>query len=132
MAFPQFFRVSALPTQPFAPAFPGVLTSLPAGLTLPVQDLMTVSPDFATLYSYNANFSFSRELRRDFVASASFLYTKGTRLPVYRNINLMPSGLFLRMAVRSSVRLPASTRLQQHPFRGVGRQLELQRAELDC
>ena len=92
---PAFFRVSALPTQPFAPAFPGVLTSLPAGLTLPVQDLMTVSPDFATLYSYNANFSFSRELRRDFVASASFLYTKGTRLPVYRNINLMPSGAFL-------------------------------------
>ena len=92
---PPFFRVSALPTQPFAPAFPNVLTSLPAGLTLPVQDLMTVAPDFATLYSYNANVSISRELGRDFVASASYLYTKGTHLPVYRNINLVPSGAYL-------------------------------------
>jgi hypothetical protein len=92
---PAFFRVSALPTQPFAPAFPSMLTSIPAGFGLPVQDLMTVSPDFATLYSYNANLSMSRELSRDFVASVSFLYTKGTHLPVYRNINLVPSGAFL-------------------------------------
>jgi hypothetical protein len=86
---PSFFRVSALPTQPFAPAFPNGLTSLPAGFSLPVQDLMTVSPDFATLYSYNANVSISRELGRDFVTSASYLYTKGTHLPIYRNINLV-------------------------------------------
>jgi hypothetical protein len=92
---PVFFMVSALPTQPFAPAFPAVLPSLPAGLSLPVQDLMTVSPDFATLYSYNANLSISRELDRDLVASASYLYTKGTHLPVYRNINLVPSGTYL-------------------------------------
>jgi hypothetical protein len=63
-------------------------------LSLPVQDLMTVSPDFATLYSYNANVSISRELGRNFVASASYLHTKGTHLPVYRNINLVPSGTF--------------------------------------
>ena len=29
------------------------------------------------------------------MASASYLYTKGTHLPVYRNINLMPSGAYL-------------------------------------
>jgi hypothetical protein len=56
---------------------------------------MTVSPNFATLYSYNANFSVSRELGRELVASASYLYTKGTHLPVYRNINLLPSGAYL-------------------------------------
>jgi hypothetical protein len=92
---PAFFRVSALAIQPFAPAFPNVLSSLPAGFGLPVQDLMTVSPNFATLYSYNANFSVSRELGRELVASASYLYTKGTHLPVYRNINLVPSGAYL-------------------------------------
>jgi hypothetical protein len=92
---PSYFRVSALPTLPFAPAFPAVLTALPAGFNLPVQDLMTVAPDFATLYSYNANVSVSHELGRDFVASASYLYTKGTHLPVYRNINLVPSGAYL-------------------------------------
>ena len=92
---PAFFRVSALPTQPFAPAFPEMLPSLPTGFSLPVQDLMTVSPDFATLYSYNANISVSRELGRNLVASASYLYTKGTHLPVDRNVNLVPSGTFL-------------------------------------
>jgi hypothetical protein len=60
-----------------------------------VQDLMTVSPDFATLYSYNANFSVTREMGRNLVATASYLYTKGTHLPVYRNINLVPSGAHL-------------------------------------
>src|SRR5262249_52339303 len=74
---PAFLRLSALPIQPFAPAFPDVLSSLPTGFTLPVQDLMTVSPDFATLYSQNASLSISREVARDLVASASYLYTKG-------------------------------------------------------
>jgi len=92
---PAFLMVSTLPTEPFAPAFPAVLPSRPAGLSLPVQDLTTVSPDFATLYSYNANVSISRELGRNLVASASYLNTKGTHLPVYRNINLVPSGTYL-------------------------------------
>ena len=69
--------------------------NLPTGVNLPVQDLMTVSPDFATLYSFNANVSISRELAKGFVVSGSYLYTKGTHLPVYRNINLVPSGAFL-------------------------------------
>jgi len=56
---------------------------------------MTVSLDFATLYSFNANASISRELGSGFVFSGSYLYTKGTHLPVYRNINLVPSGAYL-------------------------------------
>ncbi len=92
---PNFFRISALPIQPFAPAFPDVLSSLPTGLTLPIQDLMTVSPDFSTLYSYNASVSISHEIARNLVASGSYLYTKGTRLPVYRNINLVSCGVYL-------------------------------------
>ena len=54
-----------------------------------------MSPDFATLYSFNANASISRELGSGFVVSGSYLYTKGTHLPVYRNINLVPSGAYL-------------------------------------
>lgn len=54
-----------------------------------------MSPDFATLYSFNANASISRELPKGFVVSGSYLYTKGTHLPVYRNINLVPSGAYL-------------------------------------
>ncbi len=92
---PAFFNITATPAQPFAPAFPNVFTALPTGFSQPSQTIYTVSPDFATLYSFNANLSISHELGRNFVASASYLYTKGTRLPVYRNINVVPSGSFL-------------------------------------
>ena len=92
---PIFFNISATPSSVFAPSFPNSFTQLPSGFNLAVQDITTVSPDFATLYSYNGNVSITRELSSNFVVSASYLYTKGTRLPVYRNINLVPSGAFL-------------------------------------
>ena len=62
---------------------------------LPAQDMTTVSPDFATLYSINANVSISREIAGNSSLSASYLYTAGNRLPVYRNINVVPQGAFL-------------------------------------
>ena len=92
---PAFFNISAGPGASFAPAFPNAFTQLPTGFNLATQDITTVSPDFATLYSYNANASVTRELSRNYALSASYLYTKGTHLPVYRNINLVPSGAFL-------------------------------------
>ena len=50
---PQFFNVSARPRR-FAPSFPDVFTSRPAGFTLAPQTSPR-SPDFAKLYSINAN-----------------------------------------------------------------------------
>ena len=92
---PAFFTLTAIPGVAYAPAFPNVLPSAPTGLNAPAGDITTVSPDFATLYSCNANVSISQEIGGGFVATASYLYTKGTHLPVYRNINLVPSGSFL-------------------------------------
>ena len=54
-----------------------------------------MDPRFATLYSYNANLTISRELGANFVLSAGYLYTSGSHLPVYRNINLVPTGATL-------------------------------------
>ena len=92
---PQFFNVTTGPGTGFAPAFPNVFTSVPAGFTLAPQTIYTVDPRFATLYSYNANLTISRELGANFVLSAGYLYTSGTHLPVYRNINLVPTGATL-------------------------------------
>jgi hypothetical protein len=64
-------------------------------LNIPPGNITTISPNFATLYSYNANFSITREIGAGFVATASYLYTKGTHLPIYVDINLVPSGNFL-------------------------------------
>ena len=92
---PAFFTLTAIPGVPYAPAFPSVLPSAPTGFNAPPGDITTISPNFATLYSYNANISISQEIGGGFVATGSYLYTKGTHLPVYRNINLVPSGAFL-------------------------------------
>jgi hypothetical protein len=87
---PIFFNVSTGPTASFAPAYPNVFTSIPTGLTFGLQDITGISPDFRNLYSYNANLSITRQLTSDMVLSATYLYTKGTGLPVYRNVNLIP------------------------------------------
>lgn len=88
---PQFFQVSVTPSQTFAPAFPNVFSAIPQGFTLALQDITTVSPDFATLYSGNANLSISREITKDLALTATYLFTRGNRLPVFRNINLVPT-----------------------------------------
>jgi hypothetical protein len=92
---PQYFAISLLAQQPFAPSFPNVLPTSIQGLPAITQDISTVSPDFATLYSGNANVSVSREFSPDLAVTATYLFTRGNRLPVYRNINLVPSGLSL-------------------------------------
>jgi carboxypeptidase family protein len=91
---PQFFTLSIAPGAAFAPAFPAVFTGVPSGATVPL-DVNTVSPDFASLYSINANFSITRELTPSMSLTASYLCTAGNRLPVYRNINVVPGGTFL-------------------------------------
>ena len=89
---PQYFNFSVPGTSPLAPAFPNVLTALPTGFNLPTQTVTTVSPDFRTTYSANFNVQISREITPNFGISASYLYTKGTHLPIYRNINTIPNG----------------------------------------
>lgn len=89
---PQFFNLSVTPTNPIAPSFPNVFSGVPAGFTRTLQDITTVSPDFATLYSSNANVSISRELGSNFGVTATYLFTRGNRLPIYSNINLGLTG----------------------------------------
>lgn len=74
------------------PNFPSILTALPTGANIPTQSVDTVSPDFATLYSGNFNVSITREIAPKTAITATYLYTRGNRLPIYRNINLLPSG----------------------------------------
>ena len=89
---PAFFAISATPQLPFAPAFPNVLSGVPQGFSPSIQDITTVSPDFASLYSVNGNLAVSREIARDTALTITYLFTRGDRLPVMRNINLVPSG----------------------------------------
>ena len=89
---PVFYTVNVSPAQPFAPSFPNVFSGSPTGFTLPTQDIFTVSPDFASLYSINGNISVSRELGANAGVTATYLYTKGNRLPIWSNLNLIRNG----------------------------------------
>jgi hypothetical protein len=91
---PAYFTLSIAPTAAFAPAFPAIFNGVPSGASVPL-DVNTVAPDFANLYSINANVSVERELTPTMSLSASYLYTAGNRLPVYLSSNLVPSGSFL-------------------------------------
>lgn len=88
---PQFFSISVPPSSALAPTFPNVFNGIPTGFTLATQDITTVSPNFSTLYSINANASISRDLGNNSGITATYLYTRGNRLPVFSNINLVPS-----------------------------------------
>jgi hypothetical protein len=92
---PAYFNITRTPTQALAPAFPSIFNGVPSGLAVPTQDIFTVAPDFATLYSVNANASVSREIGRSAGITATYLYTSGSHLPVWSNINLIPSGATL-------------------------------------
>jgi hypothetical protein len=89
---PIFFSISVPPTNAVAPSYPNVFPGIPTGFVLATQDITTVSPNFATLYSANANVSISRDLGGNAGITATYLYTTGNRLPVWRNINLIPNG----------------------------------------
>jgi hypothetical protein len=91
---PAYFTLSIAPTASFAPAFPAIFSGIPSGVTVPL-DVNTVASDFANLYSINGNFSVTRELTSTMSLTASYLYTAGNRLPVYRSINVVPSGTTL-------------------------------------
>ena len=93
---PDFFSISVTPASPIAPAFPDVFTGIPSGFSRSVQDITTVSPDFANLYSVNANLTLGHSFSENLGVEATYLFTRGNRLPVYRNINLIPSGQRLR------------------------------------
>jgi hypothetical protein len=83
-----YFNANIPPTSAIAPAFPNVFTSAPA-VTLGNQDVAGVSPDFRTLYSINTNIMVTRELSSDMALTVGYLYTKGTGLPIARNINFI-------------------------------------------
>lgn len=82
----RFVNISVLPAQPFAPDFPAVFTAAPSA-AVPQQSVRAVAPDFANLYSFNANAQVTQELGPDTAVTVGYLYTKGSHIPIHRQIN---------------------------------------------
>jgi hypothetical protein len=76
-------------TAPGAPAFPGAASTG----TIAQQSPWAVNPDFSVAHTWQSNAQFERQFGRDFTASVSVMYAKGTQLPVVNDINLInPTG----------------------------------------
>ena len=109
---PTFFNFTFNPTTAGAPRFPSTLGSLPAGVALPRQSVEAIAPEFANLYAFHTNMQVEQALSRDLSVTGGLIYSKGTRLPIYRNINpINPVGQLADGRPVFSSTISAATRL---------------------
>jgi hypothetical protein len=109
---PVFFNFTFNPTTTGAPSFPNTLGSLPAGSALPRQSVEAVASDFSNLYAFHSNAQIEHALSRDYSLTGGIIYSKGTHLPVYRNINpINPVGTLADGRPVFSSTISAATRL---------------------
>lgn len=92
---PRTFTTTLSPTSAGAPAFPGNLSNLPAGFSLPTQSTVAMGSDFSTQYTILTNVQLERALTDDLSVSIGYVNSLGRNLPVLVNTNLMPTGATL-------------------------------------
>ena len=77
-----------------APAFPITFSgSLPPGSVLPPQNIDTIAPDFETMYALHANVQLEQAIAENLSFAAGYIHSGGRHIPIYRNINLIPSSI---------------------------------------
>jgi hypothetical protein len=78
------------PTSAGAPAYPSTFASAPSGSgTKPSIDV--VSPEFQRPTIQMFDFTVDRQLPRHMTLSASYLYSHGANLPIFRDVNFSPA-----------------------------------------
>lgn len=82
------------PGDAVAPTYPNTLPALPSGV-LGSASVFRLDSDFRRPRLQEANIGIERQIRNDLSVSASFVYTKGERLPVNFDTNL-PAPAFVR------------------------------------
>ncbi len=92
----RFFNVSFTPTSLNAPVFPNTFSgSLPPGSTLARQDIDTIAPDFETMYAIHTNFQIEQAITENLSLAVGFVHSDGRHIPIYRQINCLPTGAAL-------------------------------------
>jgi Carboxypeptidase regulatory-like domain/TonB dependent receptor len=97
-------------TSPGAPAFPTVISSVPAPSTPP--SIWTVSPNFKNAYTLNFSLQVQRELSKSDALTVGYVHTAGRNLEFLRNMNLInPIGTLADGRPIFSTAVNANTRL---------------------
>jgi hypothetical protein len=89
---PRLLAANVTPSQAGAPAFPGVLSGLPAGVTLPTPSIRTVNPDFDSQWALLTNVQLERALTADMSVALGYVNSTGRDLPVLLNSNVVATG----------------------------------------
>jgi hypothetical protein len=92
-----------------APVFPNLLTSG----TLVAPDVQFFDADFQLPQIHQADFIFEREIARNTVVSASYLFSYGNSLPNFVDTNLRPPATFVNMTVNGG---PFAGQVYQTPL----------------
>lgn len=90
-------QVSLSPTNSAAPVFPNLLSA--GALVAPAVQYF--ASDFANPQIHQFDMVFEREIARNTVASASFLYSQGRRLPNFVDTNLNPPSRFVGVTINN-------------------------------
>ncbi|MEJ7617138.1 MAG: TonB-dependent receptor, partial [Pyrinomonadaceae bacterium] len=76
------------PTTVGAPLFPNVLAGVPATTTTVAPSIVAFAGDFENPQIYQGDFIIEREIARNTIVSASYLFSAGRNLPTFVDINL--------------------------------------------
>ncbi len=83
-------QYSFIPTTAGSPVFPNVLTEIPTGAA-GRPDALFAAADFVNPLIYQMEFSIEQEVVRDLTVNATYMATRGQRMPVFRDTNLVPA-----------------------------------------
>jgi len=89
---PRYFSFSFDPGDFAAPEFPNKLGIFPPGVQVPPRDIDTVAPDFRTMYAVHSNIQVEQAVTDDMSLTGGYLFSIARHIPVYRNINCLPTG----------------------------------------
>ncbi len=108
------------PTSAAAPVFPGVLAAPPA-IAAGSATINFFSPDYVRPVVHSADLVLEREFWRGFTISGSYLFSRGQRLPLFRDVNLpAPSGTMSYVVPDGSLQGPFPLYLGPRPDTSVG------------
>jgi len=89
----RFMTVSFTPASPNRPAFPNTFSgTLPPGSQLPPSDIDAIAPDLKNMYAIHSNVQLEQAITEDLSVAFGYIHSGGRHIPVYRNINCLPTG----------------------------------------
>jgi hypothetical protein len=104
----RFKSYSYIPATAGSPVFPEVLSAVPTGAA-GRPDAVFASADFANPLIYQMEFSLEQEVFRNFTLTASYLSSRGQRLPLFRDTNLFPPSQTATYTVCADPQVGSST-----------------------